>query len=57
MAVAFSPEFLAVLKENLTMSPETWRKVIAADPTGWRGMLSGNTQENADSGGTAQDLG
>lgn len=37
--VYFTPEALAVIRANLYMSPETWAKVIAADPAGWRRML------------------
>ena len=39
--VWFTPELLEVLKKQMYMSPETWQRVIAADPTGWREMLEG----------------
>jgi len=41
----FSEEFLEVLKKNMQMSPSTWEKVIAADPTGWREMLEGDDEQ------------
>jgi hypothetical protein len=35
----FSQQVLALLKKNMQMSESTWRKIIAADPTGWRALL------------------
>lgn len=42
-SVYFSPEFLQILRMRMHMSDETWRKVIAADPIGWRALLEGET--------------
>lgn len=35
-----SPETLAVLKRQMYISESTWHKIIAADPEGWREMLT-----------------
>ena len=45
--IYISPELLEVLKINTTMSESTWRKIIAADPDGWREMLEERQEDDS----------